>query len=518
MSKYVFVFLTVIVGVFGLLVEKTLFASPETVIETQDESQAKSEDDDTEIDSQVEAASSLAEVSEVEKSQKKILWQAPNFSNQDGLLGWRSDVFVTPPGLKRRVQFWKDVYSKYTSQQAVFHDSKYIDIIYSVQDFTELYKNPNLTLGEKARQEKAQLKAEKKRILAVLKSLEKPNLDVDSLSAEENEIFEKFRFVTEKNKFSEASRRGRLRFQVGLKDRFKMGVYFSGRYIREMEKIFREEGLPIELTRLPFVESSFNLYAYSKKRASGIWQFMPYTGRLYLKMNTVVDQRNDPLMATRAAARLLKFNYNLLNSWPLAVTAYNHGPAGMARIVKELGSTDLNEMIWNSKKRRFGFASENFYSEFLAALDVESNSSTHFGKLEVSPPLEYDTIVLDRPVTFKHLAESMRFSLNSEEAIDRARLFNPFFTKPIIAGYFPIPKNQEIRVPKGYNEQALTYLSGLPQTNVKVAEVGTYKVYPGDTVWSISRDFGVSIRSLLEANGLEGRSLLRPGQQLIIPK
>ena len=156
------------------------------------------------------------------------------------------------------------------------------------------------------------------------------------MTPEQHTIFKSFRFIFEKNKFKIASERNRLRMQLGQKDRFVLGIFFSGRYIREMEKIFREEKVPIELTRLPFVESSFNLYAYSKVGASGIWQFMRSTGRLFhLRIDNICDLRNDPLAATRAAARLLRMNYEMLKSWPLALTAYNHGPRGVSSIVKK---------------------------------------------------------------------------------------------------------------------------------------------------------------------------------------
>ena len=88
--------------------------------------------------------------------------------------------------------------------------------------------------------------------------------------------------VDEKNKFTEAARRGRLRYQAGQRDQFTRGIMQSGRYLRQMEEIFKEEGLPIELTRLPFVESSFNLSAKSKVGASGIWQFMRIDRKILL--------------------------------------------------------------------------------------------------------------------------------------------------------------------------------------------------------------------------------------------
>jgi membrane-bound lytic murein transglycosylase D len=106
-----------------------------------------------------------------------------------------------------------------------------------------------------------------------------------------------------------AAHRKRLRFQLGQKDRFLDGLYQSGRFLSFMEDIFKKEGMPLELTRLPFVESSFNIRARSKVGASGIWQFMRSTARLFIKLSPAIDERNDPLRATEAAARLLRYNF-----------------------------------------------------------------------------------------------------------------------------------------------------------------------------------------------------------------
>jgi membrane-bound lytic murein transglycosylase D len=128
--------------------------------------------------------------------------------------------------------------------------------------------------------------------------------------------------------------------------RFADAIRVSRHYLKAMEVIFRREGVPVELTRLPFIESSFDVQAYSKVGAAGIWQFMPSTGRLYnLRINPAFDERRDPLMASEAAARFLKANYEKLGSWPLAITAYNYGPAGLATAVNTLNTADIATII-----------------------------------------------------------------------------------------------------------------------------------------------------------------------------
>jgi len=155
----------------------------------------------------------------------------------------------------------------------------------------------------------------------------------------------------------------------------------------------------VELTRLAFVESSFNIMARSKVGASGIWQIMPYTARPYKMISTSVDKRNHPLEATKFAAKLLRDNYNMLESWPLAVTGYNHGPTGVKKMTKAYKTRDIATLIENVESRRsFGFASRNFYACFLAALEVERKANIYFDSVAWSKPLESQDLKLPKTV------------------------------------------------------------------------------------------------------------------------
>ena len=134
-----------------------------------------------------------------------------------------------------------------------------------------------------------------------------------------------------------------------------------------MEKIFRDRGVPASITTLTFVESMFNPNALSNVGASGIWQFMKSTGKEYLIVNRFIDERRSPLKATRAAAQFLMENYKKLKSWPLAITAYNFGPNAMRKAVQKLNTMNLSTIIREYKAKNFGYASKNFYAEFIAA-------------------------------------------------------------------------------------------------------------------------------------------------------
>lgn len=161
-----------------------------------------------------------------------------------------------------------------------------------------------------------------------------------------------------------------MRNQIGQRDQFLKAAKRAQEYIPYMEDIFRQEGVPIIVTRLPFVESMFNIYAVSKAGATGIWQFMPETAANYLKINHLVDERYSPFKATRAAAKFLKEMNAELQSWPLTLTAYNQGKNSLLNAIKQLGTRNIDTIVSHYKSPSFQFAGKNFYAELLAAHSV----------------------------------------------------------------------------------------------------------------------------------------------------
>ena len=215
------------------------------------------------------------------------------------------------------------------------------------------------------------------------------------------------------------------------------GIYFSGRYIEEFEKIFRDNKLPVELARLPFVESSYNVLARSKVGASGLWQIMPYTAKGFMKKDPSIDLRNHPIEGTKLAAKLLRNNYNMLKSWPLALTGYNHGPSGVLRLTKKHKTRDIVEL-----GPRFGFASRNFYASYLAALEVTSNAPKYLGAVTWSQTLDSVDIKLKQAVTY---ADVLRW-FDGDDL--KAQIFNPQITKIGRTKGKNIPSNFVVSVPK----------------------------------------------------------------------
>ncbi len=277
-----------------------------------------------------------------------------------------SPVFALNPelscqGLEQRVDFWKKVFVQYGADDAIIHDRIYVNLIYDVAakatqsaKVTEIRNalreiQANLETPENLSPTAAQMVS----AIAAQGLPLSPSL-IDGLIAN-------------------------IHVQIGIKERFRDGIIRSGRYVEKFREIMRDHGLPAELALLPLVESAFR-NARSKAGAVGVWQFTRGTGKHYLKINRKVDERLNPIRSSEMAAHFLRDNYKALGSWPLAITAYNHGRGGMLQAQKLCGS-DLPAIIDGYRGRVFGFASMNYYSEFLAAVEVYEDYPTYFGEL-----------------------------------------------------------------------------------------------------------------------------------------
>ncbi|MCL1979594.1 MAG: lytic transglycosylase domain-containing protein, partial [Proteobacteria bacterium] len=229
-----------------------------------------------------------------------------------------------------------------------------------------------------------------------------------------------------------------IRLQLGQSDRFYEGVLRSGKYLAQFKQMFVSQGLPPQLAYLPHVESSFNLKAGSKAGAAGLWQFTRSTGKEYMTINELVDERYDPYIATQAAAQMLKGNYEQLKTWPLALTAYNHGRAGMLRAVREVGSY---ENIFRSYDQgAFKFASRNFYSEFLAAVRVAT-------RLGSNPRLPFERPEKTRVVRLtQDMPVNQLWTLYGVSADNFSRL-NPAILSPVLKGEQAVPQGYLVRLP-----------------------------------------------------------------------
>jgi membrane-bound lytic murein transglycosylase D len=181
---------------------------------------------------------------------------------------------------------------------------------------------------------------------------------------------------------------------------------------------------------------------------------------------------------------------------------------------------DINEIVWNTTGRRFGFASENFFAEFLAALHVESRAKEYFGKVEVSPQLVYEEVVLPKAFAFNQLLQLFR-NPKDEDGEETARLYNPYFASAVLRGGRAVPAGYKVRVPKGDSAKVVEILQRPEMLKAEVRALdksGFYKILPGDTLSGISQELGVPVRALLEANNIDNSTVLRPGRRLVVPQ
>jgi membrane-bound lytic murein transglycosylase D len=235
----------------------------------------------------------------------------------------------------------------------------------------------------------------------------------------------------------------RLHRQRGLREKFKRGVEISGRYDKLFRDIFRQAGLPEDLAYLPHVESSFQNHARSSAGASGMWQFTRPAAQTYMTTHPALDERLDPVMAAHGAARYLSHAYNALGDWALALTSYNHGIGGMKKAQAQFGN-DFTGIVQHYDGPGFGFASRNFYAEFLAAREVAGHPQRYFPEgVHPEPELDWDRVVLRQDALPSELA--LYYSVNNYQLLT----MNPAWTKSARANQIALPEGTTVWLPTG---------------------------------------------------------------------
>ena len=420
------------------------------------------------------------------------------------------DLFPLPENLAAAVEFWKDVFATYTSDQVILHDERHLDVVYSVVDMSDLRATGSSELQiDRARIRR--VRAEMSRIAKALRDLAagRPAMelppDLRSIPLQMESI------AGGRTKYRRAA--GLIRSQRGLRKRFEEAIEIWGLFMPGIQRTLTAYGLPSEIRCLPFVESMFNYRARSKVGASGAWQFTAATGRAFLQMDEAVDARSDVLLAAEGAARKLRRDYESLEAWPLALTAYNHGAGGMARAVRRLGTRDIGVIAEKYRSRTFGFASRNFYPEFLAAVIVYAERDRHFPGVEPFPEIQFDVVDRDRYVALTDLASAAGVE------IDELADLNPALDRSVLAGSLLVPPRYPLRVPAGTAtrfEQAYAALS--PERKPDRQAAFGYRVQRGDTLGAIARRFGSSVSELQRANRLPRADRIYIGQRLRIPQ
>jgi membrane-bound lytic murein transglycosylase D len=285
--------------------------------------------------------------------------------------------FPKPTAIDTNVQFWLDTFTKYGERDFAIHDRDDVSRVYQVLHLP----GEGCPSGSESDSINNYLKHKYTDILTRLATGQKP------ANYEERQVADMFAGQP-LSAYSVAAQN--LRVQQGMRERFREGLLRSRNYRPTMERIFAENGLPPELVTLAGIESGFYIRAHSDAGAVGVWQFTRPTGKQFMRISRYHDDRLDPTTETEAAAKLLRSNYLTFDgNWPLAITAYNYGTGGMQQASEQYNG-DYGRIVKNYSGPHFGFASKNYYSEFLAAVEIHQNEDKYFPELKYldTPPAQ----------------------------------------------------------------------------------------------------------------------------------
>ncbi|MCI1208644.1 MAG: transglycosylase SLT domain-containing protein [Treponema sp.] len=284
-------------------------------------------------------------------------------------------------------------------------------------------------------------------------------------------------------------------------------------YRRYIRRKLREENLPACLEYLPVVESEYKPSAASKSGAKGMWQFMANSMAPFLTKNEWVDERLDPWKSTDAALAKLKDNYNMFGDWPLAIAAYNCGAGALSRIVKKSGKKTFWELTEGGLLNR---QVSEYVPKFLAVADLVRNADYYgielpdfeSGQAETSQSgsCDFDYVTVDSQVSLRRLASELRIDDTFLKSL------NPSLLHDVT----PPDTSYRLRVPQGFSESAGTALRTIKKQHPG-SGCFSYTVVRGDSLWAISRRYGIKLADLCLINGLSEKNILSVGKILYIP-
>ena len=411
------------------------------------------------------------------------------------------ELFPIPPELQRDVDFWVSIFSDYTTAQGVLHDNRNLAIVYERVDLPA-------NMERRARQRNVAKRREK--LQATLRNLASGKRN--NLSEEEARVLALWPAGVSDATLKAAS--GQIRYQQGLKDRFRQGLIRSGRWRDFINAEFSALGVPIEMAALPHVESSYDPAARSHVGASGIWQFTRSTGRRFMRIDHVLDERNDPFAATRAAGKLLAYNYSITGNWPMAITAYNHGLAGVRRAMRQFGDEAYTDIIRKYNGRTFGFASRNFYVAFLAAKQIDQDSEKYFPGTKADTPTDYATGVLKEYISVSDLTAALGVTQKQLAG------HNPSLQATVWQGSKHLPKQFKLRLPAGLLDAPISnLLANIDADKWQDSQLPDlfHTIARGDTLSQIAEAYNTRIATLVSLNNLSSSNRIRAGQQLRLP-
>ena len=294
-------------------------------------------------------------------------------------------------------------------------------------------------------------------------------------------------------------------------------------YFPMFEEALERYGVPLELKYLPVIESALNARATSRAGAAGLWQFMVPTGRLYgLEVNSLVDERRDPLKASDAAARYLRDLYNIYQDWHLVIAAYNCGPGNVAKATRYAGGGKKD--YWQIYPY-LPSETRSYVPIFIAANYVMNYYREHnMCPMQPTVTVATDTIMVDKRINLQQVSELLNISL------DELRFLNPQYRQDIVPGNikpYPLvlPFNQLSAYIDNRDTIPLHRAAELVANRAEVqpaqynpssdGRVTYYKVRSGDTLGGIAARYHCTVNQIKRWNGLRG-SMIRIGQRLKI--
>jgi membrane-bound lytic murein transglycosylase D len=272
-------------------------------------------------------------------------------------------------------------------------------------------------------------------------------------------------------------------------------------YMPMIRQVFAEEGVPSDLAYLAVIESGFRNEAKSKAKAVGMWQFIRSTGRIYgLKGDAWLEERRDPVKATRAAARYLKRLYEITGDWYLAASSYNAGPLTLERAIQNVGTRNFWDL---SRSRWLRTETKNYIPELCAAILVGRNPERYGLHIVPLVPYTYETVPVSSMTSLTVLARCAGTDASTLKGL------NP----ELLRGSTP-PGTYQLRVPPGKAMDCLRQLARMPAS--KRLDFKSYTVRKGDTLAKVAKRFKLSTDDLLDANDLTPAQF-KPGRRLLVP-
>jgi membrane-bound lytic murein transglycosylase D len=305
-------------------------------------------------------------------------------------------------------------------------------------------------------------------------------------------------------------------FNTAIHGRFEQWLFRLSRYRPLVETIFTEFHLPSDLVNLSLVESGFNPYAYSRAKATGPWQFMKGTAKLYgLRVDNYVDERRDPIKSTVAAARYLRDLYDIFGAWPLAMAAYNAGEGKVMRALQKARAESFSEI---SKTRLIRRETKEYVPRFMAATIIARNPDRYGFTQESAEPHQFDEAIVTRPVHFRAIANVTGIPY------EELRLLNPELRRDATP---PGDETYHLKVPVGTKAKVEQLLDRIPTYKfprlpakaqfVSAGPSRWYKVRMGDTLGKVSKRFRIPLKTLKTKNSLSSPTI-RPGDFLVISR